>query len=89
MAAMAERALGSAPDEGLADWVGRTFDLRSAYKQYGVHPSDRQRLRIGVNRHGSEQPALLGVNSLLFGATGSVSAFLRVAMAVWRKALFC
>ncbi|CAE7420275.1 unnamed protein product, partial [Symbiodinium pilosum] len=52
MAAMAVRALGSAPDEGLADWVGRTFDLRSAYKQYGIHPSDRQRFRIGVNRPG-------------------------------------
>ena len=87
MAAMALRALASAPDEGLADWVGRTFDFRSAYKQYGVHPSDRQRLRIGVNRPGSEQPALLGVNSLPFGATGSVSAFLRVAMAVWRIGL--
>ena len=87
MAAMALRALASAPAEGLADWVGRTFDLRSAYKQYGVHPADRQRLRIGVNRPGSEQPALLGVNSLPFGATGSVSAFLRVAMAVWRIGL--
>ena len=28
---------------------GRTYDLRSAYKQFAVHPSDRQILRMGVN----------------------------------------
>ena len=84
LAAMAVQALGDASEEGLADWVGRTFDLRSAYKQYGIHPSDRRRLRIGVNQPGFKRPVLLGVNSLPFGATGSVSAFLRVAMAVWR-----
>ena len=87
LAAMAVRALGDASEEGLTDWVGRTFDLRSAYKQYGIHPSDRQRLRIGVNQPGCSRPTLLGVNSLPFGATGSVSAFLRVATAVWRVGL--
>ena len=83
LAAMAVRALGDALEEGLTDWVGRTFDLRSAYKQYGIHPCDRQRLRIGVNQPGCSRPTLLGVNSLPFGATGSVSAFPRVATAVW------
>ena len=87
LAAMAVHALSDASKEGLADWVGRTFDLRSAYKQYGIHPSDRQRLRIGVNQPGCERPTLLGVNALPFGATGSVSAFLRVAMALWRVGL--
>ena len=87
LAAMAVQALGDASEEGLAVWVGRTFDLRSAYKQYGIHPSDRQRLRVGVNQPGCKRPVLLGVNSLPFGATGSVSAFLRVAMAVWRVGL--
>ena len=28
-------------------------------------------------------PVMLGANSMLFGATGSVSAFLRVSLAVW------
>ena len=40
LSAMAVRALGAASEEGLTDWVGRTFDLKSAYKQYGVHPCD-------------------------------------------------
>ena len=61
---MAVQALGDALEEGLTDWVGRTFDLRSAYKQYGIHPIDRQRLRVGVNQPGCDRPTLLGVNSL-------------------------
>ena len=87
LSAMAVHALGVASEEGLTDWVGRTFDLKSACKQCGVHPCDRDRLRIAVNQPGSEQPALLGVNSLPLGATGSVSAFLRISMAVWRIGL--
>ena len=87
LAAMAVYALGTAPAEGLSDWVGRTFDLKCAYKQFGVHPHDRDRLRIAVNQPDSDQPALLGANSLPFGATGSVSAFLRISMAVWRIGL--
>ena len=65
-------------EDGLTDWVGRTFDLKSACK-YGVHPCDRDRLRLAAKQPGSEQPAFLGVNSLPFGATGSVSAFLRIS----------
>ena len=84
LAAMLVTALGEASSEGLKGWVGRTYDLKSAYKQYGIHPFDREHLRLAVNRPGETDPTLLGVNSLPFGATGSVSAFLRVACAVWR-----
>ena len=84
LAAMLVTALDEASSEGLKGWVGRTYDLKSAYKQYGIHPFDREHLRLAVNRSGETDPTLLGVNSLPFGATGSVSAFLRVACAVWR-----
>ena len=84
LAAMLVTALGQASAEGLKGWVGRTFDLKSAYKQYGIHPFDREHLRLAVNKPGEASPNLLGVNSLPFGATGSVCAFLRVASALWR-----
>ena len=84
LAAMLVTALGHASSEGLKGWVGRTYDLKAAYKQYGIHPFDREHLRLAVNRPGETAPSLLGVNSLPFGATGSVCAFLRVACALWR-----
>ena len=58
-------------------------DLKAAYKQYGIHPFDRKHLLHAVNKPGDEDPTLLGVNSLPFGATDSVNASLRVASAVW------
>ena len=87
LAAMLVTALGRASPEGLKGWVGRTYDLTAAYKQYGIHPFDREHLRLAVNKPGEEAPNLSGVNSLPFGATGSVCAFLRVACALWRIGL--
>ena len=63
--------------------VGRTYDLRSAYKQFGVSSETRSRLRLLVWDVEQRKPALLGVNALPFGAAGSVSAFLRISMAIW------
>ena len=65
------------------DWVGKTYDLTSAYKQFGVSVADRKLLRIWTLNPESGEPVLLGTNSLPFGATGSVSAFLRVSLAIW------
>lgn len=71
-------------DPGIAKKiVGKTYDLTSAYKQFGVHSRDREVLRIATWNSDENKVALLGVNALPFGATGSVSSFLRVAMAVW------
>ena len=66
-----------------SDWVGKTYDLTSAYKQFGVSVADRKLLRILTLNPESGEPVLLGTNSLPFGATGSVSAFLRVSLAIW------
>ena len=45
--------------------------------------SDRNLLHIGVNEPGVEEPHIMGVNVLPFGAVGSVAAFLRISVAIW------
>jgi ribonuclease HI len=72
--------LGEQLDDEL---VGRTYDLRSAYKQFGVSAEPRSQLRLLVWDAEQRRPSLLGVNALPFGAAGSVSAFLRISMALW------
>ena len=63
---------------------GRTLDLTAAYKQYAVHRSDRDVLRrISVKDPQQNRTRVYGVNSLPFGATGSVPSFLRCAAAFW------
>ena len=64
-------------------WVGKTYDLTSAYKQFGVSVADRNLLRILTLNPESGESVLLGTNSLPFGATGSVIASLRVSLAIW------
>ena len=54
--------------------LGRTFDLTSAYKQFGVDKEHAERLRIAVKRPGGGV-AFFKVLALPFGATGSVAAF--------------
>ncbi|CAE7816673.1 unnamed protein product [Symbiodinium sp. CCMP2456] len=62
---------------------GRTLDLTSAYKQYAVNSLDRDTLRIGVKDTDTGRVRTYKVNSLPFGATASVSSFLRCAAATW------
>ena len=62
---------------------GRTYDLKSAYKQFAVHPLDRGALRMGVNKPGTDSVSVIGFNSLPFGAIGSVAGFLRISQALW------
>ena len=86
LATMVGFALKFCPSDGrpkLRGLRGRTYDLRSAYKQFAVHPDDRAALRMGVNVPGSDRCAIIGFNSLPFGAVGSVAGFLRVSQAVW------
>ena len=62
---------------------GRTFDMKSAYKQYGISSEDRALIRLAVRNPVDHCISLFGVNSLPFGASGSVGGFLRISMAVW------
>ena len=63
--------------------IGRTYDLRAAYKQFPLSETSRSLLRIAVSRPGQEAPSILGVDALPFGAVGSVAEFLRVSHALW------
>ena len=63
--------------------VGKTYDLKNAYKQYGIRSQDRELLRLAVWDACAKKVRLMGANALPFGAVGSVGAFLRVSMAVW------
>ena len=59
------------------------YDLKSAYKQFAVSTTDRDLLRIACWDDERKKTVFLGLNALPFGAVGSVSAFLRISMAVW------
>ena len=63
--------------------VGKTCDLKSAYRQYEVRKLDRDLWwLVGWNPH-VQKVRLLGINALPFGAIGSHSTFLRMSTAVW------
>ena len=66
--------------EGLS---GRTYDMKHAYKQYGIAVADRELVRLAVRNPLDHTVALFGINSLPFGASGSVGGFLRISLAVW------
>ena len=78
--AMAVQAMGE--DPGSRSIVGRTYDLVSAYKQFGVCPSDVETLRIAVKVPGKREFRLYKVLALPFGAVASVAAFLRIARSI-------
>ena len=58
--------------------VGRTFDLKQAYRQFGVDPYHHELLKIAVRKPGGSYQ-LFRVGALPFGAVGSVTAFLRIS----------
>ena len=71
-------------DPELADnfvLVGRTFDLKSVYKQFGVDTFNSTFLKVAVKKPNSTY-GVFDVLALAFGATGSVSAFLRISAAL-------
>ena len=70
-------------DESMEEVVGKTYELKNAYKQYGVCAGDRETLSLAVWNPKERTANFLGTNALPFGAIGSVSAFLRISMAVW------
>lgn len=68
-------------DHTLLNLVGKTFDLKSAYKQFGVDVEHQKTLRI-AQRHPEGGVKFFAVQSLPFGATASVSSFLRIAASI-------
>ena len=63
--------------------VGRTFDLKSAYKQFGLRTEDRDRIRIATVDPNKGKPILCALNALPFRGVGSVAGFLRVSLVTW------
>ena len=74
-------AIMRAGDRAGLTLVGRTFDLKSAYKQFGVDVEHQQSLRI-AQKHRAGDVRFFAVQSLPFGATASVSSFLRIAASI-------
>lgn len=83
MAAYIAWCLTNLGDSSMESVLGKTYDLKNAYKQYGIAKEDRQLLRIAVWDPRSSRVRFMGLNALPFGAVGSVGSFLRVAMATW------
>ena len=63
--------------------LGRTLDLKSAYKQLAVNPEQGfVRVMVAFDPKRSKR-AFFIFNALPFGATGSVYSFNRVAKNLW------
>ena len=82
------RALSLKKTGGPHGLCGKTFDLSSAYKQFPLNQCDRDFIRLAVPEPGRKACAIYGVNALPFGATGSVSGFLRVSTALFHIITF-
>ena len=78
---VAERLQGSKLG-ARARWLGKCLDLSKAYKQMAVHPRDRDLCVIMVQAPRGE-PTYHICNSLMFGASASVFAFVRVSRTLW------
>ena len=83
LAAVVTEAFKSFPGSKFPSVLGRCYDLKSAYKQFAVHPKDRSHLRMAVRSSADGTLRMLGFDALPFGAVGSVAGFLRVSLAVW------
>jgi hypothetical protein len=64
-------------------WKGRTIDLKAAYKQLHVCPTNRWASCIAVFDPEKQLPAMFVQNTLPFGSSSSVTAFNRVSRALW------
>ena len=62
--------------------VGKTYDLRKAYRQLPVKEDASHAAWIAVWSPKDAQPRVFRMESLPFGATASVASFLRAAEAI-------
>ena len=62
-------------------WLGKTYDLKKAYKQLGIFPPHRPYAVVGFAT--VQQWQFYQSIALPFGATGSVYGFVRVSQALW------
>eukprot|EP00438_Fugacium_kawagutii_P022858 Skav220542 [mRNA] locus=scaffold1683:146141:148012:- [translate_table: standard] len=67
----------------LGQWVGKTVDLSSAYRQLGISPKSKHVSYVSVFNPTSRKPEVFLMHALPFGASRSVYSFLRVAHSLW------
>eukprot|EP00435_Cladocopium_sp_Y103_P055104 s1350_g18.t1 len=65
------------------DVLGRTYDLKSAYKQMAISPNSLSFAYVVVFNPASRKPEIFQLLAAPFGATRSVYSFLRVIHSVW------
>ncbi|CAE7838062.1 URC1 [Symbiodinium sp. CCMP2592] len=70
-----------------AGMKGRTFDLKTAFKQLGIATEDLPFAKVSVWNPDAAAPAVLALKALPFGATGSVHGFSRCSLAIWQIAV--
>ena len=64
-------------------WLGRTLDLKAAYKQLAVNPNSYWCSVLVAFDPGKQAPAFFLSRSLLFGSTAAVYSFNRIAKLIW------
>ena len=69
--------------ESSQKFLGRTYDLKSAYKQLGISASSLWAAYVVVFNPFTRKPEVFQLLALPFGATKSVYTFLRVAHSLW------
>ena len=72
------------PGDGGIDILGRLLDLKSAYKQLGVHEESLWASNVHLDSIDGGAPQYFKSYALLFGSTASVYSFNRLARALWR-----
>lgn len=81
VACVALRAMSIA--SGSEPWLGRTFDLKCAYRQCAVHPAPADFSHIVVQEPVTRRVWAFRMRALPFGSIRSVHSFLRVAHSRW------
>ena len=64
-------------------WLARSFDLKSAYRQCAVHPDARRFSYIVVGDPATSTLKAFRLRALPFGSVKSVHSFLRIAHSLW------
>ena len=64
-------------------WLGKAFDLKSAYRQIPTRPEESWATVLGVYDPHRKAPAFFQQLALPFGAVGSVFGFNRLSRAIW------
>lgn len=64
-------------------FLGRSYDLKSAYRQLGVKESSLWASYISVFNPKSGKPEIFQLHAVPFGASRAVFSFLRIAHSIW------